>query len=333
MALFCVVSVAQFFAQNAEQLLVLRLLLGFALGSDFVVGVSLVAELVPRRFRGPLLALMAVAWTLGFTVSYIIGYLMQSMDDDAWRWILFSSAVPSLLVLLVRQGTPESPLWLMKKGREREAREVIDRLGGGDLPKVEKGGAKASWSQLFSRQHRRNTLVGAVFYTCQVIPYFAMSTFIPRIFSALKVEDSYTGGLVYNIFLLAGSVVGLMLINLLTRRAFLIGTFTINAIALFVLATWSGMPAVYVVGVFAVFAFVMAGSGVLEFAYTSELFPTELRASGGGLSVAASRIGAASCTFLLPVVMERFGTSVAIGTCVAAASAACASTGRAAGRC
>lgn len=318
MALFCVVSVAQFFAQNAEQLLVLRLLLGFALGSDFVVGVSLVAELVPRRFRGPLLALMAVAWTLGFTVSYIIGYVMQSMGDDAWRWILFSSAVPSLLVLLVRQGTPESPLWLMKKGREREAREVIERLGGGDLPTVEKGVTKASWGQLFSRQHRRNTLVGAVFYTCQVIPYFAMSTFIPRIFSALKVEDSYTGGLIYNIFLLAGSIVGLMLINLLTRRAFLIGTFTINAIALFVLATWSGMPAVYVVGVFAVFAFVMAGSGVLEFAYTSELFPTELRASGVGLSVAASRIGAASCTFLLPVVMERFGTSVAIGTCVAA---------------
>jgi putative MFS transporter len=149
MALFCVVSVAQFFAQNAEQLLVLRLLLGFALGSDFVVGVSLVAELVPRRFRGPLLALMAVAWTLGFTVSYIIGYVMQSMGDDAWRWILFSSAVPSLLVLLVRQGTPESPLWLMKKGREREAREVIERLGGGELPTVEKGVAKASWSQLY----------------------------------------------------------------------------------------------------------------------------------------------------------------------------------------
>lgn len=318
MALFCIVSVAQFFAQNAEQLLVLRLLLGFALGSDFVVGVSLVAELVPRRFRGPLLALMAVAWTLGFTISYIIGYVLQAAGDDAWRWILFSSVVPSLLVLLVRQGTPESPLWLMKKGRQREAREVIERLGGGDLPKMEQGETKASWGQLFSRQQRRNTLVGAIFYTCQVIPYFAMSTFIPRIFSALKVEDSYTGGLVYNVFLLAGSIAGLMLINLLTRRAFLIGTFTINAIALFVLASWSGMPAVYVVGVFAVFAFVMAGSGVLEFAYTSELFPTELRASGVGLSVAASRIGAASCTFLLPVVMERFGTSAAIGTCVAA---------------
>ncbi|MBK5355406.1 MFS transporter [Pseudomonas sp. TH41] len=318
MALFCVVSIAQFFAQDASQLLVLRLLLGFALGSDFVVGVSLVAELVPQRFRGPLLALMAVAWTLGFTISYVIGYMLQTMGDDAWRWILFSSAVPSLLVFLVRQGTPESPLWLMKKGRQREAREVVERLGGGDLPRIEQNVVKASWSQLFSRKWRRNTLVGAVFYTCQVIPYFAMSTFIPRIFTALKVEDSYTGGLVYNIFLLAGSVIGLMLINRLTRRAFLIGTFSINAIALFILATWSGMPAVYVVGVFAIFAFVMAASGVLEFAYTSELFPTELRASGVGLSVAASRIGAASCTFLLPVVMERFGTSMAIGACVAA---------------
>lgn len=318
MALFCLVSIAQFFAQDASQLLVLRLLLGLALGSDFVVGVSLVAELVPRRMRGPLLALMAVAWTLGFTIAYVVGYLLQAIGDDAWRWILFSSAVPSLLVFLIRQGTPESPLWLMKKGRQREAREVIERLGGVELPEVATDGVKASWSHLFSRKWRRNTLVGAVFYTCQVIPYFAMSTFIPRIFAALKVEDSYTGGLIYNIFLLAGSIVGLMFINLLTRRAFLIGTFSINAIALFVLATWSGMPASYVIAVFAVFAFVMAASGVLEFAYTSELFPTELRASGVGLSVAASRIGAASCTFLLPVAMDRLGTPTAIGVCVGA---------------
>lgn len=318
MALFFGASIAQFFVQDAQQLLVLRLLLGFALGSDFVVGVSLVAELVPRRFRGPLLALMAVSWTLGFTLSYIVGYLMQSWGDDAWRWILASSAVPSLLVLLVRQGTPESPLWLMKQGRHSEAQRVIERLGGCDLPEDERCKAKASWGQLFSPEHRRRTLVGMVFYTCQVIPYFAMSTFIPRILDALKIEDSYTGGLIYNIFLLAGSVVGLLLINLLTRRAFLIGTFSINAVALFVLASWSGMPGLYVVGVFAVFAFVMAASGVLEFAYTSELFPTELRASGVGISVAASRIGAASCTFILPVVMERFGASAAIGICVTA---------------
>jgi putative MFS transporter len=318
MGIFCIASVAQFFVSDPTQLLVQRLILGFALGADYVVGISLVSELVPKRLRGRLMSMMMVAWVAGFSCAYGVGYLLQSLGDDAWRWILFSSAVPAFVVFLVRLNTPESPLWLINKGRETEARAIVSKRLGTDilLPQAELKTQSASWTQLFSKKWRRNTFVGAMFYTCQVIPYFAMSTFIPRILETLNVEDGYASGIVYNVFLLLGSIIGLLIINKISRRAFLVGSFYITAASLAVLALWSGMPGFLVISLFAVFACVLAGAGVLEFAYTPELFPTELRASGVGFVVAASRLGGAGGTFILPVLMENYGTPAALGGCV-----------------
>lgn len=321
MAVFCIVSVMQFFVTSPEQLFVLRLIMGIALGADYVVGISLVSELVPRRYRSRLLSMMMVAWVAGFSSAYAIGYLLQQIGgEDAWRWILFSSAMPALLVFIVRLGTPESPLWLVNKGRQEEARQIVRNTLGDDihLPPPSTGVEKASWLHLFSRKWIRNTLVGATFYTCQVIPYFAMSMFIPRVLETLNVEDGYASGIVYNVFLLLGSILGLLIINRISRRAFLTGSFYITSAALLILATWSNMPAVMVVSLFAIFACVLAGAGVLEFAYTPELFPTELRASGVGFVVAASRLGGAGGTFVLPILMDSYGTQVALGGCVAA---------------
>jgi putative MFS transporter len=68
--------------------------------------------------------------------------------------------------------------------------------------------------------------------------------------------------------------------------------------------------------VFALFGLIINGAGNLEFVYPPELFPTHLRATGVGLAVAGSRIGAASSTFLLPIVVQDFGLGTALGACV-----------------
>lgn len=320
MALFCLASVLQFFVNNSVQLLVLRFILGIALGADYVVGISLVSELVPRRLRGRLLSLMMVAWVAGFSSAYVIGYTLQHYGGtDAWRWILFSSAVPSFIIFIIRIGTPESPLWLVNQGRYDEARKIVSQRLGSDiyLPEKNQEEARTSWFELFSKERIRNTLVGCFFYTCQVIPYFAMGTFIPRVMETLNVKDGYASGIIYNVFLLIGAVLGLWIINKISRRKFLIGSFYITAIALLILSAGGSLSSVVVISVFAIFACVLAGAGVLEFAYTPELFPTKLRASGVGLVVATSRLGGAGGTFILPILMEKYGTHIALAGCVA----------------
>ncbi|WFR66120.1 YwiC-like family protein [Curtobacterium flaccumfaciens] len=104
----------------------LRLLIGFGVGADYALGPTLVAEFVPARFRGGLLATLTVAWTVGYTAAYFIGTWVSTLGTgDGWRWLLASGAIPAAAVLVLRLGTPESPRWLITKGRLAEARAIV----------------------------------------------------------------------------------------------------------------------------------------------------------------------------------------------------------------
>jgi putative MFS transporter len=320
MALFSIVSILQFFVRTEWQLLVLRLLLGLALGVDYVVCCTVVAEFSPVRSRGRLLSLLVVVWSLGYTAAFIVGTLLSTRTEDSWRLILLSSAIPSFIVLILRTQIPETPTWLVQNGRPGAARQIVTRhLGPAvQLPVVPAASAKslmASWKELFSDRYRRRTIVGATFYMAQVIPYFAISTFIPAVFEALGIQSGYLSGAVFNVFMLFGTAVGLWLIDKITRRQFLIGTFYFSAVILSVLAFTHTGPQL-TVGAAALFAFVLSAATNLEFAYLPELFPARLRASGVGIGTAASRVGAALSTFMLPITMESMGVRFTLGLCV-----------------
>jgi putative MFS transporter len=313
------ISVAQFFVTEAWQLLVLRFALGMVLGFDYVVSKALLTELSPIRFRGRLLSIMAIAWVAGYAFSYIIGFFLRDLGPDAWRYMLIVSAVPAMLIFAFRIGVPESPLWLIKKGRPEEAARIVRaKLGDGiSLPEAttEVRQTGGEWAELFSKKWRKNTAVGGIFYACQVIPYFALGTFLPKIFESLHVTDKYLGGLAYNIFLLLGAVVGTLIVDRILRRTFLIGTFLLGAGVLAILALGNLGP-IGVIAAFALFALILSASANLEFVYPPELFPTHLRGTGVGFAVAASRFGSAISTFLLPTVVQNFGIQAALGACV-----------------
>jgi putative MFS transporter len=156
-----------------------------------------------------------------------------------------------------------------------------------------------------------------VFFTCQVIPYFAVGTFVTRVLDALNVGNSFVGGLAYNLSLLFGAVFGLLVVDRMPRRTFLVGSFAVTAGAMLGLVLAENPGPVTVVFLFVVFAGVLSAASNLVYVYLPELFPTPLRASGIGLAIAASRIGSAASTFLLPVVVSRYGVHVALGACVA----------------
>jgi putative MFS transporter len=216
---------------------------------------------------------------------------------------------------------PESPLWLANHGHaERAAAVVHNKIGSGvspPLPVPAPPSSHGRWRQLLAPRWRRRTLVACAFFTCQVIPYFAVGTFVSQVMAAMKLEKSYAGGIIYNASLLAGAVAGLSVVDKLSRRTFLIGSFSVAAASMLTLSLWSAMPPVLMILLFAVFAGVLSAASNLCYVYLPELFPTDLRASGIGLAIAASRTGSAISTFLLPVVMARYGVHAALGACVA----------------
>jgi MFS transporter, putative metabolite transport protein len=309
----------QFWASSGAQLLLLRLAIGFVLGTDYVVSKSLLTEFTPRRLRGTVLSLLSVAWAAGYASAYAVGQWLASGGANAWHWMLLSSAVPCLAVLPLRITMPESPLWLVDHGRDAEAAAVVRAKLGAAVRVPEKGAVNARgggrWRQLLSAAWRRRTLVACVFFTCQVIPYFAVGTFVADVISALDARGGATGGLIYNGALLLGAVAGVLTIDRLPRRRFLLGSFVLPAAALLALIALRQPPPAVIVGLFALFAGVLSAASNLVYVYLPELFPTDLRASGIGLAVACSRIGSAVSTFLLPVVVAGFGVRVALGVC------------------
>jgi putative MFS transporter len=137
------------------------------------------------------------------------------------------------------------------------------------------------------------------------------------VLDALEVGNSYVGGIAYNLALLVGTVLGLWIVDRLPRRTFLVGSFVITALALLPMVLVDDPAASTVVALFAVFALVLSSVSSLCYVYLPELFPTHLRASGIGIAIAASRVGSAVSTFLLPMVVARYGVHVALGACAA----------------
>jgi len=326
MAIFAVISLAQFWVTSPTQLLVLRILLGVTLGFDYVVSKALVVEYSPRRMRGRLLSWLAIAWALGYASAYVIGYLLKDRGPDVWRVMLLSSAIPSALVFLLRVRVPESPLWLQRKGRQAEAQAILRKhLGDGvtltplapSQSSASTAIGKSKFAVLFSAQWRKRLFIACFFYMCLVIPYFSLGTFSPMVFASLHIADKFTAGLIYNVFLLVGTIGGAMVVDRVGRRAFLITGFFISAVVLAVLSFGASLPSTLIVALFAVFACVLSGTNNLCFLYPQELFTTEVRATALGLAVAASRIGSALTTFLFPTIVATWGGQAAVYLCIA----------------
>jgi MFS transporter, putative metabolite transport protein len=319
MIAFVVLSLLQLWVRSATELLAIRFLLGVVLGTDYVVVKALLAEFMPRLNRGRALSLMGVAWSLGYALAYVAGFSVQNTHPGAWRFVLASSAIPALISIPLRLSARESPLWLSLQGRREEAQRIIDTsLGPGfRLPSAPARNFAASpWRELLSRRYRRSTFVACALYVCLVVPYFAVSTFIPQVMAALNVSGNETAGLIYILGLMVGSVGGLLMVDWFPRRVFVIGSFAVTSAALLLSAS-ANLPDFLTVLAFAVFSFVLSAAQAQIYVYLPELFPTSVRASGLGIAVAVSRLGAAAATSLLPLCVARYGVHVALDICIA----------------
>ncbi len=222
------------------------------------------------------MSLLSIAWAGGYACAYAVGFVLSGRGPDAWRWMLLASAAPCLLVAPLRITMPESPLWLAAHGHARRAAAVVQAvLGRGVRPPpaaarpVETAGR---WAQLISWRWRVRTLVACTFFTCQVIPYFAVGTFVTQVMSALHLEGGLLGGLIYNAALIAGALVGVAIVDRLSRRAFLVGSFAAAAATMLVLSAAQNVGAPAMIVLFAIFAGVLSAASNLVYVYLPELF-------------------------------------------------------------
>lgn len=306
-----VFSVLSAFATEVWQLVVLRFLLGVAIGADYPIATSLLAEYLPRKYRGTMLGATFVVWAVGAAAAYIAGVAMQSLGDDAWRYMLASPAVFAVITLILRLGTPESPRWLISKGRVDEADASIKKVFGPDYGVADLGAEpapqKTDYTTIFRPPYLKRTVFVAIFWTAQVIPLFALYSFAPALLAGYGIEGN-TAEIFLALLFVVGGIPGLWLVEKIGRRALLLWSFAIIAVALGIPGIVPGLPLWLSFVAVCTFALASGGSSFLEMVYPNELFPTEVRATAVGVGTAVSRIGAAAGTFLMPFAIAQSQT-------------------------
>lgn len=312
--LFVLASAAQFWADSALSIFLLRLVIGIAVGIEYPVATSLLVEFMPKKYRGPRLAMLTILWFAGAATAYMVGEVILRLGgDQAWRWVLASSAVIGLALLLVRLGTPESPRWLLSKGRTTEAEAVIKKVYGSEfglknLPEQETRFKVTIWNLLYAGYGARMLFV-IVFWTCCIIPLFAVYAFAPKVLAALNFQgDSASiGSILITLFFVAGCVIATRIINRIGRRSMLLYSFLFSGLALLCLGLFHASAGLWILLFFAIYALFIGGAQVLTLVYPNELFPTEIRAFAVGVGTSFSRIGAAVGTYLVPISLDTLG--------------------------
>lgn len=308
-------SLAQFYANTPLELFFCRALIGIGLGGDYTVGHALLAEFLPKKSRGAILGSFSVVWTFGYVLATFIAKFVIELDlgQDTWRYLLASTAIPAAIILIARIGTPESPRWLMQHGRKAEAEAVVKKYFGpnvtieNETDQTSHQTSTSSVKLLFSRKYIKRTLFNCIFFTCIVMPYFAIYTFLPMILDVMKLSNDFTTETILNLMLLLGAVIGIYCTYKYSRRGFLIYSFVLLSVSLLLISILPDTFNWALVLLFAFFTIVLSAVSNLVGVFPAESFPTEVRSSGIGIATAVSRLGSAASTFILPISLLQIG--------------------------
>ena len=296
---------------SPAQLVLYRFFIGVFVGADYPIATSLITEFTPKKHRAISMGMVSAAWYLGATVAAFVGYALCDVQEG-WRLMLGSAIVPCVFLFIGRIKVPESPLWLKTRGRDEEARKVIERVYGCDveIADSEEAPEKAGFREVFSKGYASRILFLGILTLCQVVPMYAIYTFGPTIMTAFGLgtgKSAILGESVLSLFFLVGSIPAMFWLDSMGRRPLLIRSLLLMAVGLTVLGLFPTAPLPIVIGAFGLYAFFSGGPGILQWLYPNELFPTEVRATAVGVAIGISRIGTIAATYATPICLATFG--------------------------
>ncbi|GAA3735177.1 sugar porter family MFS transporter [Streptomyces tremellae] len=301
-ALFLAGAVVSGTAATLTVLLAARVVLGIAIGAASVAVPAYIAEIAPAERRGRLVSVNQLMISSGILASYITGYALS--DARAWRWMLAAAALPALAMLVTLPMLPESPRWLLSKGRETEARALLARGRASAEVEAEVAEITAamhaenrySFRDLLGSRFRPGIVLGVgVAATNQLVGVNAVTYYTPTLLtgsgfgSSAAILSSVGLGIANVVFTLAG----LMLVDRIGRRPLVLGGTGLVVLSLVVIGAVYAFTDLHGVWAVVLLSFLMiyqasfaASLGLAMWLVNSEVFPTEIRGKAGSAGLA-----------------------------------------------
>jgi putative MFS transporter len=334
-------------ATGTAMLFVGQLLVGVGIGIDFPVSSSYLSEVVPKRSRARMMVATIACQSVGMLLAAAITLLLLKNVESTqnWRFFLAAEGVIALLFFLLRLSEPDSPHWLMTRGRFAEAAEAFIRImpqqreavlqltsnaGRKSLPNAAAHPAAPGIGILFSRPYRARTVLVAVPWFLMDIATYGVGLFTPIILGAITV-GSDRGGVIssdfantrgtaaIDLFLFVGFLLGIWAVPRFGRirmQAIGFAGMTLGMLILMsaVHLSNSGLHVPLVFAGFILFNLLMnAGPNATTFTLAPILFPTQLRGTASGFAAGFAKIGATLGVFVLPILKGKFGVPAVLG--------------------
>lgn len=336
---FCICAIGCAESTSFAHLVTFRIIGGVGVGFVSIVSPIYISEISVAEKRGTLVSLYQLAVTIGFLVAYLVnyaildisqtrefqsGFLNRMLVDDYWRGMLGSGAVPAVLFLAIIFFIPESPKWLITKGRGSMARTVLGRIYP-DAARLESeyeitksslnDEVKSEWKELLQPWILKAVLIGsAIAILGQFMGVNAVLYYGPEIFAKAGIAggDALFSQVLVGIVNMVTTVIALLIIDKVGRKQLVYWGVSGMIVSLVMIGIYFafgeriGLGNGFMLAFFLFYVFCCAISiSAVVFVLLSEMYPNSVRGRAMSVSGFALWVGTYLIGQLAPWLLEN----------------------------
>ena len=333
LALFTFGAIGCALAPGYTMLAIARFVVGFGLGGEITTAVTMLAEFCSAKFRGTAVGLINVGGGgLGnmLAPAFALGVFALFPGENAWRWLFGCLVLPALFIVFYRRFIPETPRYLLSKGRVDEANRVLSMLASGKLANAEfpvhayitasaddqapAAAARNSFADIFRGGYARRTIAVGIASWMTFGAQLSVLTLMPTILVAqgYSITKSFT----FTIIMQSGSLLGALAASTMgyyfpRKRVLTVGAVAACLAGLAFGNFTSSVAVVLLCG--ALFQFCVLTLNTSIWIYAPELYPTRIRGLGTSFLLALGTIGGAMSQVLAGKMFDLYGVAGMFG--------------------
>jgi sugar porter (SP) family MFS transporter len=328
---YIIAAIGSGIAGSFAQLVIYRFIGGIAIGMASTLAPIYISEVAPARFRGRLGMLQQLAIVSGILIAFISNYFIANAgysfltNQNEWRYMLAAAVIPSVIFFVLLLLVPESPRWLILKGKLVHARKIFGRIHDKEaadnevkivMDDVRKDTRKIKFSEIFSPRYRKVVIIGIVFAAiAQLTGINIIFYYAPLIF-----EKTHVGGSVLFQTVLTGivniifTIIAFALIDRIGRKKLLLGGSAVMGLCMLIIG-WlfytDNLDNYFVlITIFVYIAAFACTWGAVLWVYVAEIFPNKIRGSATSFAIFGNWTANAIVSYTFPVMLSGLGAPV-----------------------
>lgn len=327
-AIMSIMSLGCALAGNLPMLFACRLVQGIGVGGEMPVAAAYISEFSRAKGRGRFFMLYEMIFPIGLMAAGQVGTVLVPLLG--WKTLFLIGGIPGLIIAVLVMRLPESPRWLIARGRLDEAQAIIEAGEASARRKhpefrplavappaaaalapgatVQRSGNR--WAELLRRPYRSRTLVAWTLWACAFFVANSLNNWMPTLYHTvygLELGDALRAASMTNVAQVVLLLACAFCVDRVGRRSWTLASFLVGAALLAALA-FGGTGSLAEVIVLATLSYGVVGSvNAVLYLYTPEIYPTRMRAIGTGLATSWLRLASAVGPALVGLMVGQHG--------------------------